>query len=164
MKLEIKTIEDLSTAYPDLVDQIIIDAKALVDLESATAEARTGERKRMLGLVETFLGGPEKAAPFKAVVESDVTVEQFAAISGLKPSSEDDDEMVTKKMMLDAIKEAGAENPGPAGTPDSEKDYMTLVEAEMKAGGLTKAMAMRAVTAKFPGKHEDWIRTANAVK
>jgi len=165
MKIEIKTIEDLSTAYPDLVDQIIADAKALVDVEAATEEARSSERERMLGLVETYLGGIEKAAPFKAVVESDVTVEQFAAISGLQPSSSDeDDEPVTKKMLLDAIKEAGAENPGPAGTLDADKDYMVLVEAHMKSEGVSKAMAMRAITAKFPEKHADYIRSVNAGK
>ena len=166
MKNEIKTIEDLSTAYPGLVDQIIADAKALVDVEAATKEARSTERVRVLGLVETFLGGPEKAAPFKAVVESDVTVEQFAAISGLQTSNSDngDDGPVTRKMMFDAIKEAGAENPGPAGAGDGDKDYLVLVEAHMKSEGVSKAMAMRAITAKYPEKHEEYIRKANAAK
>ena len=44
-----------------------------------------------------------------------------------------------------------------ASSPSPATDYMTLVEAEMKNNGLSKAQAMRAVTAKFPEKHAEWL-------
>ena len=43
----------------------------------------------------------------------------------------------------------------------SSTGYMALVEAHMKAEGSTKAMAMRAITAKHPEAHEAWIREVN---
>jgi len=41
------------------------------------------------------------------------------------------------------------------------KDYMSLVEARMKETGESKAMAMRAVTAKHPEAHRRWIEEVN---
>ena len=163
MDLKIEKSSDLLDNFPDMVKEIIDTAVAGVELDTKIKEARTAERERLLGLVDTYLG-KEKAVAFRAVVDSGVSSDQFAAISSLSAGDPDDDSPVTKKQMLDAIKQAGSDNPGTGGDPTGDQDYMTLVEAEMKAEKCTKAMAMRAVTAKFPEKHEAWIRKMNAKK
>jgi len=161
MDLKIETLSDLRAAFPEMCDQIVSETKAEVGLETAVATAKADEAGRLLGLVDTFLGA-EKAKSFRAVVESGVTPEQFAAINALNPKSEDDDDgPVTKKMMLDAIKSAGADNVGTGGGAGQDKDYMALVEAHIKENKCTKSAAMRAITAKFPEKHEEYIRKVN---
>ena len=161
MDLKIETLSDLRAAFPEMCDQIVSETKAEVGLEAAVATAKADEAGRLLGLVDTFLGA-EKAKSFRAVVESGVTPEQFAAINALNPKSEDDDDgPVTKKMMLDAIKSAGADNVGTGGGAGQDKDYMALVEAHIKENKCTKSAAMRAITAKFPEKHEEYIRKVN---
>ena len=52
-----------------------------------------------------------------------------------------------------------ADNPGTGGDLDADKDYIILVELHRKEHGSSKAMAMKAITAKYPEKHAEWLRS-----
>jgi len=170
-----KTIEELRAEYPDLVKQIEEKAKAGVDLDTPVSEARETERQRILGLADVQFG-EEKGGKFRAVVDSGVSVEQFKAIQEInfshgsqsgdaEPEGEAKGVEKAKGDMLDAIKGAGAENPGFDGNDQGstgDGGYMEAVERYQAEHKCSKFEAMRQVNLKNPDLRQKYIRKVNA--
>ena len=66
--------------------------------------------------------------------------------------------------MLNAIKGAGADNPGAGKTKvnTSEKDFMALVAEYVAMNKTTKTVAMQAVMKEHPEAHKAYIARCNA--
>ena len=80
---------------------------------------------------------------------------------------------MSRESMLTLIKKREAENTmgahldrmGSNQSNTSPKNYLALVDEFMAANpDISKAMAMRAITAKHPRAHEAWIREVNSQK
>jgi signal peptide peptidase SppA len=153
---EAVTLKDLEGSFPELISQAKKEGAAGVDLETVKAEAAENERTRILGLASVQFG-EEEGARLANVVNTGVTVDQFKAISAVSPAGKDTNK---KSEMLDAIKKAGAENPG-AGeqTQTGEKDFMMLVEDYQAQHKVSKAQAIQAVSGKNPQAHSTWIKS-----
>jgi len=147
--------EQLTAAYPELVNQIKEAA-----INGVKVEAVNGERLRITGLVSIQFGA-EAGDKFKKLVETGTTVEQFQAYRELNPvaAKEDDAEKKAREVALAAIKAAGPDNPGSgagAGTA-GEKDFTTMVSEYQLLHKVTKGAAIEAVQALYPEAHEKWL-------
>lgn len=80
---DIKSVEELKAAFPDIVAQIQSDAIASVD---TTGEVKT-EVARVVGLAALQFGDDD--GKFQALVDSGVTLEQFKAIKAMEPEKLD---------------------------------------------------------------------------
>jgi len=162
-KQEIKSIDSLTAAFPELVQQIqdsaVNSAKAKIE-----GEAKKAEQGRILELIQIQFDG-DQAAKLKSVIEAGVSPEQFRAIKDLDPKSTADGESAEdkelKQKMLDAITKAGAENPGSGGQDTGQKDYMVLVEEFMAANNVPRLKAMQVINRTHPKAREEFIRKHN---
>jgi len=160
-EIEIKTIEQLAATYPDLVAEIhkrgvsSVDVKSLK--ETAELEATTAERDRIVGLV-TVHSGEESGEKLRAIIESGVTVDQFKAIKALEPEKIDDP---IKDKMLEAITDAGADNPGPGNGEPDPKDYLSLVREYQVANSVTKFEAMKEINKQYPDARKSFLKKVN---
>lgn len=166
-------LKEFKEKYPDI-------AKALTDegieagharglkegetsgIEKAAKEnqdtAKTEERDRILGLVNIQFGEDE-GKKFKAVVETGVTVDQFAAIRKTQPKQISTD---TQNQMLEAIHRAGAEDVGhDSHQAGAGKDFLTQVEEHAALHKCTRTIAMQAVMRKDPKAHEAYLNSVN---
>lgn len=162
----ITTIEQLATTYPELTAAVREQAAKGVDLEGPRTQATEGERTRILGLAEAHFG-KEQADQFAAIVKSGATVEQYAAFRAANPAAVTQTaEGQQKDKILEVLKQTGADDPGSDATAAAlaGKDFMTLVEEHMAANKSTKFVAMQAIRAKYPEKHQDYIKKANEGK
>ena len=110
--------------------------------------------------------GDDTADQFKKLVESGVTADQFKAIKDLEPEQPADEadelDADAQAAALEAIQNAGADNPGADNEAGTDKDYMSLVrdyQAQHKVDMLT---AQRAIDKQYPGLRKAWIKKANA--
>lgn len=149
------TLKELEVAYPDLIKEAREEGTSNLDTAKISAEAVKAEKERILGLNAVHFG-EEASAKFKAIVESGITVEQFKAVREAAPAAKGADKQAE---MLDAIKKAGAANPGAGDAVDVSqgKDFMSLVDAHMAINKCKKSDAMKAVAGKHPQEHEAWI-------
>ena len=164
-KKEKKTMDlkELTAEYPDLVTQIREEGVKSVDLAAAKNEAVQTEKERILGLAKIQFG-EETSKKFEAIVESNVTVAQFEAVSAINPAPEPE-KADTQAAMLEAIHKAGAENPGAnageAGEGGSGKDYMSQVNEHKLLMKCSTTDAMQAVMKKDPAAHEAYLASVN---
>jgi len=171
-KMEFSTVEQLTTACPDLVKKIQDASHQLgvesVDTQAVAEEARTGESTRILGLVEIQFGADATAA-FNTVVETGVTIDQFKAIKGTAPETPAGETPeaaainTAKGEMLAAIQNNAADNPGANnGVLGGDKDFMTLVQAHMAANNVKKGTAIMAVAKTHPKEHDVYLQSMNS--
>lgn len=162
--MEIKSIEELTAAYPDLVRAVQEHAVASVDVDAARNQAAADERARIMGLARVQFG-EDTAAAFARVVDTGVTVEQFTAIKGAAPAAPDpgsDAEKKTRDELLAAIHKASPENPGAgAEQPPGGKDFMVLVREHQAVHKCGVEAAMKAVIKANPEAHKAYIAKAN---
>jgi signal peptide peptidase SppA len=162
------TLAELTAAYPDFAAQLRAEGAKTVDLENLRVLTLQEGETRILGLAELHFG-KEAAEKFGAIINTGVSVEQYAAIIAINPpagntmpvSAEDK----KKAELLAAIQGAGAGNPG-AGTGGEEnaKDFLSLVDEYMAANKVPRLIAMQAVIAKYPDKHSAYITEANKTR
>jgi len=126
--------------------------------DQAKQEAKTEEKDRILGLA-VIQFGEQAGETFKAVVETGVTEEQFAAIKKTQPEKASTDK---QEQMLEAIHKAGAEDVGRASaSTGTGKDFMTQVEEHVALHKCSKTQAMQAVIQKDPAAHEAYLKSVN---
>ena len=165
VKMEIQTVEQLIEAFPNLVNQIQETAAKKAKSE-AEAETKKAEHENILKLIEIQFGKDE-AGQFKTLLKTGVTAEQFQAVKNLNPEpdasddSDDDSDDDAQKKALEAIQNAGADNPGPDAKNDSEKDYMTLCREYMAEHKVSMFEAQRAIDKLNPELREKFIKRAN---
>jgi hypothetical protein len=89
-----------------------------------------------------------------------VSVEQFKAIHAVAaPAQEKADPK--KAEMLQAIIEAGAENPGAGGDDKGPQDYFALVDQVKKEKNCSTVEAMKEVNRKHPEARKQMLVKAN---
>lgn len=160
-KIEVKSYDDLKTIGGDVLKQA--EAAAFetgvksVDVNAGAEAARAEERERLIGLAAAFMG-EEKGAQFADIVKSGVTVDQFKAISQIGKTAQPDPK---KSEMLEAIENAGAENPGPGGGDIGAEDYWSLVAQVRREKGCSNYEAQKEVTRRFPKAREKMLQEAN---
>lgn len=148
------TLEYLQQNHPDLVEEIEAAGAAGVDLEEHAAMAAKRERERILGLCAIQFG-PEQGDKFKKIVSSGLSVEQFQAVREADPPREEKSAKMDE--MLQAIQEAGPDNPGAGQTTTTTKDFMTRVNDYALANKVSKTAAMKALMKEDPKAHEAWV-------
>lgn len=133
--------------------------KASRENQDATrTEAKIQEKDRNLGLAEIQFG-EEAGKTFKAVVETGVSEEQFAAIRKTQPKRASTDR---QDQMLEAIHQAGAEDVGQgAQQTGTGKDFMTQVDEHVALHKCSKTVAMQAVIQKDPDAHKAYLKSVN---
>lgn len=163
-KIEIKTYDDLKEIGGEVLKEAEDKAFTLgaesVDLNPSKKAGAEEERERMIGIAMVFMGD-ENGAKFAEIVRSGVTVDQFKAIQTIQKPQEVEGSDPTKKQLLEAIENAGAENPGAGGGDHVKKDFWTMVEQMVKSTGCKKSEAIREVRRQFPEAHEAMITAAN---
>lgn len=161
-----ETVAELKAALPDLCARIEEDAKASIDTAAIAACAVTAALDRVWGIIAVEMGD-EISASLSTLAATGITVDQLKAVKALQPppaSAGPTPEGTTKAALLAAITNSGAPNPGqggPATPPDSDKDYMTLVEEYAATHTCSRSDAMQAVTRKHPAKHKEYIKKQN---
>lgn len=162
-KTEISTLDQLTAAFPNLIMEAQ-DKAVEAQREKIGQEAVKGERDRIVELVGIQFD-EEQAENLKTIIEEGVTPAQLKAIKAMNPEPEkkDPDEDDEKRAeMLNAIQDAGADNPGSDGDGSGEKDFMVMAE-EYKAVHKCKLIeAIAAVSRTNPGAHEAYIRRVNS--
>jgi signal peptide peptidase SppA len=161
--MEIKSVEQLIEAFPDFVSEI---------QKTAAKEAdKTARAEQLLKSNETFIEllkiqfDEKTAENFKELLESGTTPEQFKSIKNLIPDPDKkpdkDEDEAAKAAMLEAVKKAGADNPGADNQVAGAKDYMALVReyiAEHKCGMFE---AQRAIDKLDPELRKAYLRKVN---
>jgi hypothetical protein len=162
--MEIETIAQLAATFPDLFKEIqdksFQEGVDSVDTFEAIETAEQNERDRVLGLVSAKFGD-EEGDKFKALVETGVTVDQFKAIADANPAQPEGDK---KDEILEAITEAGADNPGSDHNADlgtGGKGFLQMVNEYMGANGCKRVEAMQAIIKSHPDKHAEYIKSVN---
>ena len=165
--LVITTVEQLAAAYPDLTAAVREQGAKSVDIEGARKEASENasrvEKDRILGLAGVHFGA-EAGEKFSAIVNTGVTVEQLKAIRGSEPAGPSASaEENKRKELLAAIKGTGAAPVGADGKGSAAegKDYMALVNEYRAQHECTMTEAMKEITAKYPDKHREYIKSVN---
>ena len=161
--IEIKDYNDLKAVGGDVLKQAEEAAcKAgaeSVDLEPARKEGADQERERVLGIA-VVLVGDDLGKKLTEIVKSGVSVEQFKAIHAVAaPASAQPDPK--KAEMLNAIVEAGAENPGAGGADKGPQDYFALVDQIKKEKGCSTVEAMKEINRKHPEARKQMLIKAN---
>jgi len=158
------TLERLEAEIPDLMKQIRADAAAGVDPEPFRKEGAAAEQARIMGLTEAQFG-EEVAAQLKGLVGSNVTVDQLKAIRALNPKPETPEpRQPADKMgdMLQAIKEAGAENPGADSTPGGPATFSDAWKAIKAETNCSTEQAMKQAVRNYPDLHTAFLRGQQA--
>jgi signal peptide peptidase SppA len=164
-KIEVKTYDDLKAVGGDILKQAEEAAYKAgaesVDMEPARKEGADQERERVLGIA-VVLVGDDLGKKLTEIVKSGVSVEQFKAIhAAAAPAQEKADPK--KAEMLNAIVEAGAENPGAGGdgSGGGKSDFWGLVEARVAERKCSRAQAVREIRKDYPDAHAEMLRKAN---
>ena len=129
-------------------------------IAQAVDRGRQKEKNRIISFSKEYLRvvgySDETIAEFSELIERDITAEQLKILD-LKAG----DPMAKRKAeMLDAIKRAGAENPGMGGNgerPGSGKDFMAQVEAYSIVNGCKKSDAIFEVRKQNPDAFNSWL-------
>lgn len=166
-------LQEFKTKYPDITKALSDEGdKAGFDrgfkdgekigIEKASGEnqgtAKTQEKDRILGLVNIQFG-EDAGEKFKAVVETGVTVDQFAAIRKTQPAQASTD---TQAQMLAAIHKTGAEDAGQGGQhAGAGKDFLVQVDEHVALHKCSKTVAMQEVIKKDPAAHEAYLKSVN---
>lgn len=160
---QIKTAADVTAAFPDPVNTIRQEAMAAVNTEDLQVSAASAERERILGLAQVQFGADAGKA-FADIVATGVTIEQFTAIRGAapQPAQENAAEAATRQSMLDAITQAGADNPGAGDPPDTGgKDFNALVAEHRLQYKCSLMEAQKAVRAAHPKAYNAYMKKLN---
>jgi signal peptide peptidase SppA len=158
---KIETVDQLTMAFPDLVNQIQDDA-----VKAATGQIKSdaikAEQDRILELVGIQFDD-DQAQSLKKVIESGVTVEQFEAVkkASNEPKAVDEEDEELKKKLLEGLESSGAGDPGAGDAGSGSKDYMTLVDEYMTAHNCPRLKAMQEVNRAHPKAREDYISKNN---
>ncbi|WP_319406173.1 signal peptide peptidase SppA [uncultured Desulfosarcina sp.] len=158
-----ETAGDLAALFPDLCAQIRQQGADSVDTVVIIGEATAGERDRILGLARIHFG-EESAGKFEEIIKTNVTVEQYKAIRPEPVVSEEQKAIdAAKDATLAAIQQAGAQNPGGAGSDidQGNKGFLVLVEETMDRKKCTKTEAMRLVMRAHPKAHAAYLESVN---
>ena len=156
------TREMLEASAPELVQAILAEGAASVDVEAARAEASAQTMERMAGLAGVQFG-EEGAAHLLAVAQTGLTVEQFKTVWGAgRPMPEAQSTQDKAAELLAAIRNAGPVNPGHGVTPpatDADPDT-DMGQDQLKAqfGRDTELQA------EFGGKPDRYIAFKKAEK
>lgn len=166
-------LKEFKTKYPDITKALVDEGnnagyvKGFEDGETAGIEkvskenqdtVRAQEKDRVLGLVNIQFG-EDAGKTFKAVVETGVTVDQFAAIQKTQPKQISTD---TQSQMLEAIHKAGAEDAGHGGhQAGTGKDFLVQVDEHVALHKCSKTVAMQEVIKKDPAAHEAYLKSVN---
>ena len=120
--------------------------------------AKTEEKNRIVGLVNIQFG-EDAGETFKSVVETGVTIDQFAAIQKTQPKQKSTG---SQAEMLEAIHKAGA---GDVGHGDQQtgtgKDFLVQVDEHVALHKCSKTIAMQEVIKKDSGAHEAYLKSVN---
>ena len=150
------TLETLQSEHADLVEQIRAEGADGVNTEEIAETAAAAERERVLGLAGVQLG-EETAGRLRAVVESGVTVEQFTAVSASQPEAAEEAGQGKMGKMLEAIQDAGPDNPGQGGRvagPANFEDAWKAIEKDEQCG---RQEALKRAVARFPELHKAYL-------
>lgn len=166
-------LEEFKTKYPDITKALVDEGdkagyvKGFEDGEKAGIEkaskenqdtAKTQEKDRVLGLVNIQFG-EDAGKTFKAVVETGVTVDQFAAVRETQPVKTSTGK---QDQMLEAIHKAGAEDAGHGGShTGTGKDFLVQVDEHVALHKCSKTVAMQEVIKKDPAAHEAYLKSVN---
>lgn len=152
------TVDVLSAEYPDLVKEIRNEGAASVDVDALRQAGADSERERILGLAGIQFGEDE-AGRFRAIVESGVTVEQFEAVRAVTPQSAEVPERPDKMdEMLEAIQDAGSENPGPNSQVKGPADFTEAWKAIKQELGCSTEKAMKKAVKAYPDLHSTFLK------
>ncbi len=159
-KVEIKTYDDLKAVGGDLLKQAEDSAFTLgaqsVDLKLSEQKGAEIERGRIVGLAMAFLG-EEDGKQFEHIIASGITVEQYKSVAGERKPKESE----KKKEMLDAINNAGADNPGAGGGDRGKKNYFQLVAEIMVERKCSRFEAMKEANRRHPEARTAMLQEAN---
>lgn len=126
--------------------------------DTTKQEAKAEEKDRILGLA-VIQFGEQAGETFKAVVETGVTEEQFAAIRKAQPEKASTDR---QDQMLEAIHKASAEDVGQGNaSTGTGKDFLIQVDEHVALHKCSKTQAMQAVIKKDPAAHEAYLKSVN---
>lgn len=134
---------------------ISIKAERVAETSITGTEAGKTERQRIMGLAMRHLG-EEDGKRFKTLVESGVTVEQYAMVREATPTpaaSAQTEEDRTMARMLAALKESRTELGG--------KDFLTLVAETVVVANCSRTEAMKQVIKANPEAHKAYLRKVN---
>ncbi|HOI74795.1 MAG TPA: signal peptide peptidase SppA [Syntrophales bacterium] len=134
---------------------ISIKAEQVAETSITGTEAGKTERQRIMGLAMRHFG-EEDGKRFKALVESGVSVEQYATVRKATPAlatPAETEEDRTMARMLAALKESRTEQGG--------KDFITLVAETVVATNCSRTEAMKAIIRKHPEAHKAYIQKMN---
>lgn len=153
------TLEELKQKHPELYQEVFALGAASIERPSIETAARAQERERVMGLAAAQFG-IEPGAILKAIVESMVTVEQFAAVQAALPkpaaaASED----ALKAKMLELLQATGAPNPGAGNQPNaaSGKTWDGEVARLVAEEKITKGQAVRKLAHENPALHAAYL-------
>lgn len=154
-EMEIKTVQDMRAAFPDLVAQVETDARA--DMESAITDARAEGRADAVALVAAVFG-EDDGKRFDAIAASGITAEQFRIANPDAGKKRGDREA------LERLLATGAENPGAntGGESQPDADFMALVDEHVAKHGGKRTDAMVRVAAAHPAAHRAYLRRVNS--
>lgn len=156
-----KTADELVALFPELCADIRQQGVESVDASLAGEQAASGERDRIIGLAGVHFG-EEVSGKFEAIIKTGVTVEQYKAIRPEPVVSEEQKALdAAKAATLEAIKQAGADNPGAGGGGDT-KDFMSMVEDLVATKKIGKTAAMQKVARAHPKLHQSFIQKSNS--
>jgi signal peptide peptidase SppA len=166
IKISDLTLDMLAAENPGLVKQISEAAKndaeeKFGDRMKQSADDAAAETGRIVGLAKVFFG-EDKGAKFEKVVDSGITVEQFEAVNALNPDEDKKADDGKRDEMLDAIKDAGANDIETGGdVSGGTKDFMAMVSEYQRANNCKYTEALLAVRKAHPDAHSDYIKKVN---
>lgn len=156
------TLERLEAEAPDLVKSIRADAAAGVDLDPAREQGRAAERDHILALAKAYFGD-ESAQKFEALVISGATVEMYEAMKAAMPKEQTAPPSPDKMgEMLDAIQQAGAENPGADGKVGGPTDFNSAWKGIKAEKNCSTAQAMKLAVRTYPDLHKTYLENCQA--
>jgi hypothetical protein len=124
------------------------DRKREIETEAAAAVD-----EHHLGMVKAVFG-EEAAARFKALVESGLTVSQYANLKPQFESASEDPEIKSLRLVRSIHETALKRQAG-------DSDFLSAVQRTMAAEKLTKSSAMSRVVAEQPDLHKRFLQAHN---
>jgi len=161
--MDIKTVADLTEAFPSLVAKIQKEAGKVA--KATLGDAIDTERGRVCELVKIQFGA-DAGEPFSQIVKSDITPDLFQATKDLavpQGKTGDDQDAEFKQKMLDGLASSGADDPGADGSANEpEKDYMTVCREYKAQYKCSLLDAQRAIDLAQPDLRKKYIKAVNS--
>ena len=173
--VEIKTLEQLQAAFPELCSKLSEQARAegvkSVDLKAPVTEATQAATDRILGLAGIHFG-KETADKFAGIVNEGLTVSQYQKITeamGYQPpvlqqkKTDADADAEFKQQMLKGLENAGAGDVGAGGGnaqgPQTWEEALSVIQAEQKC---SRGQAIKRAVQLYPELHQKYLDQINA--